>query len=31
MATKKKVKATIEIAWLIYDILNETYLRGRTL
>lgn len=30
MASKKNVKATIELAWLIYDILNETYLRGRT-
>lgn len=31
MAIKKNVKATIEMAWLIYDILNETYLRGRTI
>lgn len=31
MATKKLVIATTEIAWLIYDILNETYLRGRTI
>lgn len=31
MAVKKTVKATIETAWLIYDILNETYLRGRTI
>lgn len=31
MATKKNVTANIELAWLIYDILNETYLRGRTI
>lgn len=31
MATKKSVTATIEMAWLLYDILNETYLRGRTI
>lgn len=31
MATKKTVKATTEIKWLIYDIINETYLRGRTI
>lgn len=31
MATKKNVTADIELAWLIYDILNETYLRGRTI
>lgn len=31
MATKKEVKATIEMDWLVYDILNETYLRGRTI
>lgn len=31
MAQKKKVKATTMIQWLIYDILNETYLRGRTI
>lgn len=31
MATKKTVKATTEIKWLIFDILNETYLRGRTI
>lgn len=29
-ATKKSVKATIDMKWLMYDILNETYLRGRT-
>lgn len=31
MATKKKVTATIEMDWLLYDILNESYLRGRTI
>lgn len=31
MANKKSVKATIKIDWLLYDILNETYLRGRTI
>ena len=31
MASKKNVTATIEMAWLVYDILNETYLRGRTI
>lgn len=31
MATKKTVKATTEIKWLIFDILNETFLRGRTI
>lgn len=31
MATKKLVTATIEMAWLLYDILNDTYLRGRTI
>ncbi len=31
MAVKKTVKATIEMPWLVYDILNETYLRGRTI
>lgn len=30
-ATKKNVKATIDIAWLLYDIMNETFLRGRTI
>lgn len=29
--TKKNVKATIDIAWLLYDIMNETFLRGRTI
>ncbi|MDE5849847.1 MAG: hypothetical protein K2H38_06875 [Muribaculaceae bacterium] len=31
MATKKTVKSTTEIKWLIFDILNETFLRGRTI
>lgn len=31
MATKKAVKATMEMQWLVYDILNETFLRGRTI
>lgn len=31
MATKKKVTATIDIKELLYDIMNETYLRGRTI
>lgn len=30
-AAKKNVKATIDIAWLLYDIMNETFLRGRTI
>lgn len=30
-AAKKQVKATIEMAWLLYDIMNETFLRGRTI
>ncbi len=28
---KKEVKVTIKIDWLLYDIMNETYLRGRTI
>ncbi len=31
MASKKAVKATTKMDWLIYDILNETFLRGRTI
>lgn len=31
MATKKNVTATIDIKELLYDIMNETYLRGRTI
>lgn len=29
--TKKAVKVTIKISWLLYDIMNETFLRGRTM
>lgn len=28
---KKHVRVTIKISWLLYDIMNETYLRGRTI
>lgn len=28
---KKNVTVTIKISWLLYDIKNETYLRGRTI
>ena len=28
---KKQVKATIKTDWLLYDIMNETFLRGRTI
>lgn len=31
MATKKTVTATIDIKELLYDVMNETYLRGRTI
>lgn len=31
LGAKKKVTATIEIKWLMFDIMNETYLRGRTI
>lgn len=31
LGAKKSVKATIKISWLLYDIMNETFLRGRTL
>lgn len=31
LGTKKQVTATIKMEWLLYDILNETYLRGRTI
>lgn len=31
MSGKKKVKATIEMRWVLYDIENETYLRGRSM
>lgn len=30
-STKKTVTATIDMSWLLYDIMNETYLRGRTI
>ena len=30
-STKKTVTATIDMQWLLYDIMNETYLRGRTI
>lgn len=30
-AAKKKVTATIKMPWLLYDIMNETFLRGRTI
>lgn len=28
---KKHVRVTVDIAWLLFDIMNETYLRGRTI
>lgn len=31
MAEKKEVTATIDIEELLYDVMNETYLRGRTI
>lgn len=31
VGAKKDVKATIKISWLLFDIMNETFLRGRTL
>lgn len=31
VGAKKSVTATIKIDWLLYDIMNETYLRGRTI
>lgn len=31
LASKKQVTATIKISWLLYDIMNETFLRGRTI
>ena len=30
-STKKNITATIDMQWLLYDIMNETYLRGRTI
>ena len=31
LGAKKPVRATIKISWLLYDIMNETFLRGRTI
>ncbi len=31
IGAKKEVTATIKISWLLYDIMNETFLRGRTI
>lgn len=31
LGAKKDVTATIKISWLLYDIMNETFLRGRTI
>lgn len=31
IGAKKKVTATIKMPWLLYDIMNETFLRGRTI
>ena len=31
VGAKKSVTATIKIDWLLYDIMNETFLRGRTI
>lgn len=31
LENKKRVTATIKMGWLLYDIQNETYLRGRTI
>lgn len=31
LGAKKAVKATIKISWLLFDIMNETFLRGRTI
>ena len=31
LGAKKSVTATIKISWLLYDIMNETFLRGRTI
>lgn len=31
LGAKKAVTATIKIDWLLYDIMNETFLRGRTI
>lgn len=31
LGAKKAVKTIIKISWLLYDIMNETFLRGRTI
>ena len=31
LGAKKSVTATIKISWLLFDIMNETFLRGRTI
>lgn len=31
IGAKKPVKVTIKISWLLFDIMNETFLRGRTI
>lgn len=31
LGKKKQVTATIKIDWLLFDIMNETFLRGRTI
>lgn len=31
LGSKKKVTATIKMPWLLFDIMNETFLRGRTI
>ena len=31
LGEKKSVKVTVFISWLLFDIMNETFLRGRTL
>ena len=31
LGAKKPVTVTIKISWLLFDIMNETFLRGRTI
>ena len=31
VSTKKNITVTIKISWLLFDVMNETFLRGRTL
>ena len=31
LGAKKAVAVLIKISWLLYDIMNETFLRGRTI